>query len=562
MSAPRSPDSASATPYNEKEIIELAWQEGHDADIPSNAGFVAEDSAKDADSFSGSADRDLEKGGKPGSVNSSTVEESKITHTADIEECQPSSTVEPTAADPDVVDWDGPDDPANPMNFSGKVKVIHIAILSLLTLVTPLASSMFAPGVPEVMRDFKTDSATLASFVVSVYILGFAFGPLAVAPMSELYGRYWIYTICNALFIIFTVACALAQNMAQLCVFRFFAGAFGVAPITIGSGTIADMIAPQKRGGAMAIWAIGPLLGPVIGPVAGGYLSVAAGWRWVFWTLAIVSGVCCICCFFFTRETYAPVLLARKAAKLRKETGNTALHSKLDNGLSPRDLFKRSIVRPTKMLLLSPIVAAMSVYMAVAYGIMYLLFTTFTFVFIDYYGFTESNVGLVYIGTGIGMLLGLVVLGAVSDKLSLRLAAKNGGEMKPEYRLPPLIIAGPFIPAGLFIYGWGADKHVQWALPLFGTLLVGIGMIGLFMCIQTYLVDAFTIHAASAIAANTVLRSIVGAILPLCGLRMYDALGLGWGNSLIGFIALALVPIPVLFYKYGEAIRRRTKVKL
>lgn len=202
MSAPRSPDSASATPYNEKEIIELAWQEGHDADIPSNAGFVAEDSAKDADSFSGSADRDLEKGGKPGSVNSSTVEESKITHTADIEECQPSSTVEPTAADPDVVDWDGPDDPANPMNFSGKVKVIHIAILSLLTLVTPLASSMFAPGVPEVMRDFKTDSATLASFVVSVYILGFAFGPLAVAPMSELYGRYWIYTICNALFII------------------------------------------------------------------------------------------------------------------------------------------------------------------------------------------------------------------------------------------------------------------------------------------------------------------------------------------------------------------------
>jgi len=77
------------------------------------------------------------------------------------------------------------------------------------------------------------------------------------------------------------------------------------------------------------------------------------------------------------------------------------------------------------------------------------------------------------------------------------------------------------------------------------------------MCIQMYLVDAFQIYAASSLAANTVVRSIMGAVLPLAGLRMYDALGMGWGNSLLGFIALAMVPLPFLFKKYGEFLRKK-----
>ena len=228
-----------------------------------------------------------------------------------------------------------------------------------------------------------------------------------------------------------------------------------------------------------------------------------------------------IACTFLTSETYQPVLLKRKAARLRKETGNQDLRSELEvSGQTKKDLFLRSIVRPAKMLCLSPIVMLMSIYMAVVYGILYLLFTTFTFVFEEGYHFSESNVGLTYIGAGIGMMIGLVVMGAVSDRLMKRLTTKNGGVAKPEYRLPPLIIGGMFLPVGLFLYGWTAEKHVQWAVPLFGTLLVGIGILIAFMCIQTYLIDAFTIYAASAIAANTVLRSMFGAFLPLAGLPM------------------------------------------
>lgn len=146
---------------------------------------------------------------------------------------------------------------------------------------------MFAPGVAEVMKEFKSTNSELASFVVSVYLLGFSFGPLLIAPLSELYGRAPLYHICNILFIVFNVACAVANSLESLIVFRFLAGTAGSSPLTIGAGTLADMIAQEKRGAAMAAWAMGPLLGPVIGPVAGGYLTEGLNWRWTFWIISI-----------------------------------------------------------------------------------------------------------------------------------------------------------------------------------------------------------------------------------------------------------------------------------
>lgn len=152
---------------------------------------------------------------------------------------------------------------------------------------SPLASAMFAPGVPEVMVDFHTSNEMIATFVVSVFVLGFAFGPLLLAPLSELYGRTIVYHSCNVLFVIFLAACALANSMNMLIVFRFLSGFAGVAAVTCGSGSIADLMAPEHRGRAMAIWSLGPLLGPVVGPVAAGFLVEAMGWRWVFWVIMI-----------------------------------------------------------------------------------------------------------------------------------------------------------------------------------------------------------------------------------------------------------------------------------
>lgn len=167
--------------------------------------------------------------------------------------------------DPDnaenIVDWDGPEDPENPRNWPTKVKQFNTILIIFLTLLTPLASSMFAPAVPSVLHTFHSSSVTIAELVVSIYLLGYAVGPLLISPLSEIYGRYPVYLVCNILFVVFTVACAVAGSMEQLIVFRFFAGAFGVCPITLGGASISDLIVQEKRGAAIALFGMGPLLG-------------------------------------------------------------------------------------------------------------------------------------------------------------------------------------------------------------------------------------------------------------------------------------------------------------
>jgi multidrug resistance protein len=147
---------------------------------------------------------------------------------------------------------------------------------------------MFAPGIPRIMVEFQESSSVTATFLVSIYVLGFAFGPLLVAPLSEIYGRRPLYFWGNILFTIFTVGTALSNSIGMLLAFRLLMGLAGSVPITIGSGSIADIMPVEMRGRAMSAWALGPLLGPCIGPVAGGYLTRAAGWRWVFWLIAIL----------------------------------------------------------------------------------------------------------------------------------------------------------------------------------------------------------------------------------------------------------------------------------
>lgn len=185
-------------------------------------------------------------------------------------------------------------------------------------------------------------------------------------------------------------------------------------------------------------------------------------WRWVFYILAIFGGAFGVLLLVVGRETYAPILLEKKAAALRKSTGNLALRSKMHNNLPPKEIFIRAISRPMKMLFLSPIVGLMSLYIAINYGILYLFFTTVTFVFEGQYDFSSGAVGLSYIGVGVGMIVGMACLGVMSDKIIKQQQAK--GDVKPEHRLP-LILTLPGaigLPIGVFVYGWTTYYGVHW----------------------------------------------------------------------------------------------------
>lgn len=186
-----------------------------------------------------------------------------------------------------IVSWSSESDPHNPRNWTKSKKFLNVGLLSFMSFLAPLASSMMAPGVMQIMEEFHSTNDLLASFVVSVYVLGFAIGPLIFAPLSEMYGRLPMYYICEIMFTIFSVACAVSKNMGSLIAFRFFAGMFGGVPLANGGGSISDMIPQESRGASMAAFAMGLLMGPVTGPVMGGYLVMAEGWRWVFWVIAI-----------------------------------------------------------------------------------------------------------------------------------------------------------------------------------------------------------------------------------------------------------------------------------
>ncbi|KAJ5356763.1 hypothetical protein N7517_011372 [Penicillium concentricum] len=415
------------------------------------------------------------------------------------------------------------------------------------------------------MEEFQQpQNDELSTFVVSVYLLGYDFGPMILAPLSELYGRNIVYHVCNVLYLLMTIACALASNLPGFMVCRLLAGAAGSAPLFIGAGSRGYYSLKEPRAsngcvGARSCPWTGDSAhsGRIFGRVKRLEMDVLGCllyWEKRAGAFSILAVIC-------LRETHPYTLLRRKTKSLQRQTGNRNIRSTLEAGQPTSSLFMFSILRPMKMPFYSPIVSLLALYIAVIYGYLYLLFTTFPSVFLDVYHFSSGDVGLIYLGIGVGSIVGMIFQSLTSDMVFQWLRDRHGFS-KPEYRLLPLFLSCWMIPFSLFWYGWAANKDVLWISPIISTSLMGLGMVNAFTAVSTYLVDAYTEYAASAIAATIVLRSIIGAFLPLAGGPMYKTLGLGWGNSVLTFIALAMCPLPFLLYRFGERIRKKTFVTL
>ncbi|KAJ5176995.1 uncharacterized protein N7482_002872 [Penicillium canariense] len=470
-----------------------------------------------------------------------------------------------TDLDQGIVGWDGQNDPENPQNFAMSRKWGLLALMSAMTFVSPLASSMFAPAVGYAAEDLHVTNETVLSLSVSIFLIGYTVGPLILAPMSEIYGRRIVLSCANWFFVLWQIGCAKAPNVATLIVCRMFSGMGGSGCMTIGAGLIADLFPIEQRGMATALWSMGPLIGPVAGPIAGGFMGETVGWRWVFWVLMIVAGVVSFGIEILNRETYAAVLIRRKTQRLARELGRNDLRSAYEPSVervSVASTLKMGLQRPILLFIKTPIVLLLALYMAVVYGLLYLFFTTIPAVFKNQYGFSTGLSGLAYMGIGLGFMLGLGTIAMTSDRVVVKLTQRNGGKFEPEMRLPAMIFYACFLPISFFWYGWTVDKNVHWIAPIIGMMPFGFGMMGIYLPIQTYVIDCYPSYAASANATLTTSRSLVGALLPLAGPALFDSLGLGWGNSLLGFLALAFIPIPILFSRYGQRIREKFPVDL
>ncbi|KAF2092994.1 putative MFS multidrug transporter [Rhizodiscina lignyota] len=461
-----------------------------------------------------------------------------------------------------LVGWDSISDTANPQNWSKWKKTGLMVFMGAASTVSPLASSMVAPGLALTMDEFRVSSQILGSLSVTIYLIGFVIGPLFLGPMSEIFGRYPVLVSAGWFFNLWILGCALAPSIAGLIVMRILAGVGASAAMVVAPAVVADIYPLEMRASATATVVLAQCAGPALGPIIGGFISQGLGWRWLYWIILIPGVAVNAFMTGFMPESYAPTLLARKAKKLRKETGRSDLQPLLSRKMSRKQLLATSIVRPLKLLTKSPIAFLICAYASTVFGILYLFFTTIPTVFTETYGWKSSLTGLAYTPLGGGMIIALVVIMKTNDATVIKLAKKNNGNFEPEMRLATTVYYSIWLPISLFWYGWSTEKHVHWIVPIIGMIPFGFGMLGVFMPCQTYLVDAFSIYAASAVAAMRTSLSIYGTFLPLAGPSLFRSLGLGWGNTVLGFISLIMAPIPILFYKYGHIVRHKHPVSL
>ena len=292
----------------------------------------------------------------------------------------------------------------------------------------------------------------------------------------------------------------------------------------------------------------------------GGFITEYTTRRWVFWSPSIAAGIIQAFGFIFLAETYPPILLQRKAQRLRTETGNKDLRTPFEAPeKSMINTLNIGFVRPFRLIGTQIVVQIMGLYMAYIYRTLYLVLATFPILWEGQYHESTGIGTLNYISLGLVFFVGAYSCILLQDRVYSALKYRHNGVGRPEFRVPLMVPGSLLMPIGLFWYGWSAQAHVHWIVPNIGALVLGAGVIIGLQCIQTIFVDTYTRYAASAIGAATILRSLCGFVFPIFAPAMYEELGYGWGNSLLAFVAIFLgVPGPLLLWKYAETLRAKS----
>ncbi|ROW04356.1 hypothetical protein VSDG_00774 [Cytospora chrysosperma] len=460
-----------------------------------------------------------------------------------------------------VVEFDGPDDPLHAQNWPLRKKVWTAAILGFTTLTSAFTSSIFSPATFAIAAEFNVGTE-VGLLGVSFYVMGFAFGPTMWAPLSELNGRRLPLVVSMFGFSIFTIATAAAKDLQTILICRFFAGFCGACPLAVVAAVFSDMFNNSTRGIAITIFSMSVFTGPLLAPFIGGFICDSyLGWRWTMYITSFMGFLSFGLDLIFLQETYPPKILINKAAELRRRTQNYFIHAKQEEiEVDIRELLEKNFSRPMRLLFQEPIILLLSIYMSFVYGILYLLLTAYPLVFQGVHGFSSGISGLCFIGMIIGELIAGGVVLAQQPWYQRKLAANNGIPI-PEWRLPSIIAGGVAFMGGIFWFGWsGYREDIHWMVPTASGLLTGFGLMSIFLQALNYLVDAYLMFAASAIAGNTFMRSLCGAVFPLFATYMFNGMGIQWAATLLGCVAAILVPIPVVFLLYGARIRARSKL--
>lgn len=449
------------------------------------------------------------------------------------------------------------EDPQNPRNWPMWYKGLTIFSISYGTLIVVLYSTTYTAAIRAMQDEFHISSEPVVTLGVTTYLVGLAVGSLILAPVSETYGRKPVFAISMVCFVILVLPGALAKNMPTIIVARFFGAVAGSSMVANSPGTIGDIISDDYRATAFSIWSLGPMNGPVLGPIIGGFVTQYLGWRWTSWVVMIAAGFTC-CMMLIIPETYAPALLQKKAKRKRKETGDDRFWSRYDIKVGFVELMKINLSRPFVMAVTEPICIFWNVYIAIIYGILYLCFVAYPIVYTEARGWSVGLSGLAFCGIGVGGMVVICSAGLIRRLINSHKPDAEGN-IPPESMMSIVCIAAVCIPVGELWFAWTClPTSIHPAASIAAGIPFGAGNGAVFIYASNYLAHSYGIYAASAMAGNAVVRSILGGTLPLLGPTLYRTLGANWASTLLGLLEVLIIPIPFAFYKYGAKIRKKS----
>ncbi|OJJ64559.1 hypothetical protein ASPSYDRAFT_140664 [Aspergillus sydowii CBS 593.65] len=457
---------------------------------------------------------------------------------------------------PSALELDWSRDPANAHNWTFPKKIYNTAVPSLLCFLISFGLAVYTPSHAKVQEYFQT-TTTMSLLPFSLYVYGLAFGPMISAPISEVFGRRLIYLLMSPISLLFILGAGFANNLATLLICRFFAGLIGASPLAVGAGTIMDIWgAGQLSSRAIIIFMSTAFLGPALGSLVGGFVAEYKSWRWSQWTTLFLGAAVWIFALF-AQETYASPLIRRKAKRL----GLPLPPQPIPSGIAGVQLLlTATLTRPLHMLICEPAVGLFSLYASFTFSVLFCFLASFPLIYGSVYGFSSGKGGLVFIGIAVGCILGATILILIEHLVHERQQSTrsyNNTSQPPEVLLYGAMVGSPLMPVALFLFAWTARPGVHWMVSIIATALFGCANILIFVSCVLYLTTVYGgRYGASALAANGFLRYTLGGSFPLFTITMYNNLGYSWAGSLLGFLGVLFAPLPWIFFRYGDRIRK------
>ncbi|KAF2271005.1 putative caffeine resistance protein 5 [Lojkania enalia] len=461
-----------------------------------------------------------------------------------------------------LADWYTTDDPANPQNWSQAKKAWTAFLIDLYTFVVYASSSIYISSSLLIMERFGVQEFK-ASLGLALYVLGYGLGPLVFAPLSEVpqYGRNIPYITTFAIFTILALPTSLVDNLGGLLVLRFLLGLFGSPCLANGGASMGDMYSLLYLPYSVAMWVSAAFAGPALGPLLSGYAVYAENWRWSQWEILWMAAPVFLLFFFFLPETHPSNILLRRAARLRKTSGNPKIRSQTEidrQGLKLRAVIVDAIVKPLEIMIKDPAIMFVNIYTALTYGIYYSFFEVFPLVYPVMYGFNVGETGTVFICIIVGCFIAMAIYFSYLHWYVVPDVLKNGLRAQ-EFRLRPALICcfGPTI--GLFLFGWTARESIHWIVSVIGITIYATTVYIVMQCIFTYVPMSYPQYAASLFAGNDFFRSLFAFGSVLFSRSMYINLGVGKGISLLGGLSVMGIIGMWLLYIYGAKLRAKSK---